>query len=52
MMNSHPYDTRTPSPGRPLNAYQLTDNPYGQDHIAMPSSDRLADQPTVRKAKN
>ncbi|PLN80761.1 chitin synthase-domain-containing protein [Aspergillus taichungensis] len=46
MMNSHPYDTRTPSPGRPLNAYQLSDNPYGQDHIAMPSSDRLAEQPT------
>lgn len=36
------YSQRTPSPGN----YQLQDNPYGQSHLPMPSSDRLADQPT------
>ncbi|KAJ5592684.1 hypothetical protein N7537_009588 [Penicillium hordei] len=42
------YSNRTPSPGRPLEAgYQLSDNPYGpQPHLPMPSSDRLAEQPT------
>ncbi|KAJ5594265.1 chitin synthase I [Penicillium hispanicum] len=50
MMNpSHlnSYTNRTPSPGRPLDAYQLQDNPYGPTgHLPMPSSDRLAEQPT------
>lgn len=42
------YNNRTPSPGRPLESYQLHDNPYGQQgHLPMPSSDRLAEQPTV-----
>lgn len=42
------YTNRTPSPGRPLNSYQLQDNPYGPSgHLPMPSSDRLAEQPTV-----
>lgn len=43
------YSNRTPSPGRPLEpGYQLSDNPYGsQAHLPMPSSDRLAEQPTV-----
>ncbi|KAJ5210590.1 Chitin synthase [Penicillium cf. griseofulvum] len=42
------YSNRTPSPGRPLEpGYQLSDNPYGpQSHLPMPSSDRLAEQPT------
>ncbi|KAJ5116189.1 Chitin synthase [Penicillium angulare] len=44
-MNS--YNSRTPSPGRPLDTYQLQDNPYApQGHLPMPSSDRLAEQPT------
>ena len=46
MMN-HPYANRTPSP---LTGYQLSDNPnpYApQGHLEMPSSDRLAEQPTV-----
>lgn len=51
MMNpSHvtSYTNRTPSPGRHLNSYQLQDNPYAPTgHLPMPSSDRLADQPTV-----
>ena len=51
MMNPHnlnSYNNRTPSPGRPLDTYQLQDNPYGPSgHLPMPSSDRLADQPTV-----
>ncbi|KAJ5726167.1 chitin synthase I [Penicillium malachiteum] len=39
--------SRTPSPGRPLDTYQLQDNPYAPTgHLPMPSSDRLADQPT------
>ncbi|KAJ5711057.1 hypothetical protein N7488_005213 [Penicillium malachiteum] len=39
--------SRTPSPGRPLDTYQLQDNPYAPPgHLPMPSSDRLADQPT------
>ncbi|KAJ5198069.1 chitin synthase I [Penicillium cinerascens] len=50
MMNpSHvtSYTNRTPSPGRHLNSYQLQDNPYTPTgHLPMPSSDRLADQPT------
>ncbi|PYH48993.1 chitin synthase class I [Aspergillus saccharolyticus JOP 1030-1] len=46
MMNPHHLNTRSPSPGRPLNAYQLSDNPYPQEHLEMPSSDRLAEQPT------
>jgi chitin synthase len=42
------YTNRTPSPGHPLHSYQLEDNPYApQGHLPMPSSDRLADQPTV-----
>ncbi|KAJ5115105.1 Chitin synthase [Penicillium alfredii] len=41
------YNNRTPSPGRPLDTYQLSDNPYGPTgHLPMPSSDRLAEQPT------
>lgn len=40
------YSNRTPSPARPLDSYQLQDNPYG-GHLPMPSGDRLADQPTV-----
>ncbi|KAJ5886752.1 chitin synthase I [Penicillium subrubescens] len=41
------FNNRTPSPGRPLESYQLHDNPYGQQsHLPMPSSDRLAEQPT------
>lgn len=49
MMNPHHLDARSPSPGRPLNAYQLSDNPYApREHLEMPSSDRLAEQPTVR----
>jgi hypothetical protein len=51
MMDPHhlnSYNNRTPSPGRPLDSYQLHDNPYGQQgHLPMPSSDRLAEQPTV-----
>jgi len=44
----HPYAQRTPSPGHPLNGYQLADNPYAPPgHLEMPSSDRLAEQPTV-----
>ncbi|GFN17874.1 chitin synthase, class 1 [Aspergillus tubingensis] len=47
MMNPHHLDARSPSPGRPLNAYQLSDNPYApREHLEMPSSDRLAEQPT------
>ncbi|PYH69889.1 chitin synthase class I [Aspergillus vadensis CBS 113365] len=46
-MNPHHLDARSPSPGRPLNAYQLSDNPYApREHLEMPSSDRLAEQPT------
>lgn len=43
------YNNRTPSPGHHLDSYQLQDNPYGDHggHLPMPSSDRLADQPTV-----
>ncbi|KAJ5566185.1 hypothetical protein N7535_007823 [Penicillium sp. DV-2018c] len=42
------YTNRTPSPAPRLEpGYQLHDNPYGpQGHLPMPSSDRLADQPT------
>ena len=47
MMSSHNLHDRTPSPGQPLTGYQLSDNPYMQDHLVMPSSDRLAEQPTV-----
>ena len=50
MMN-HPYANRTPSP---LTGYQLADNPnpYApQGHLGMPSSDRLAEQPTVSPAR-
>lgn len=33
-------------------SYQLSDNPYmPQGHVEMPSSDRLADQPTVSCAR-
>ncbi|CAL5866318.1 chitin synthase I [Penicillium psychrofluorescens] len=47
MMNPHHPNARTPSPGRPLEAYQLSDNPYGHSgHLPMPSTDRLAEQPT------
>ncbi|KAJ5639493.1 chitin synthase I [Penicillium longicatenatum] len=43
----NPYDNRTPSPGHHLDTYQLQDNPYApQGHLPMPSSDRLAEQPT------
>ncbi|PGH12605.1 chitin synthase C [Polytolypa hystricis UAMH7299] len=43
--NNNP--NRTPSPGRPFQGYQLEDNPYGQyGHLQMPSTDRLAEQPT------
>lgn len=53
LMNLHhlpSYDNRTPSPGRPLDSYQLQDNPYGPSgHLPMPSSDRLVDQPTVSR---
>ncbi|KAL1879045.1 hypothetical protein Plec18167_004342 [Paecilomyces lecythidis] len=48
-MNSHQMQQiRTPSPGRPLDGYQLEDNPYSRPHLPlpMPSSDRLMDQPT------
>ncbi|KAH2922333.1 hypothetical protein KXV64_001166 [Aspergillus fumigatus] len=45
-MNPQHLADRTPSPGRPLNTYQLSDNPYVHDHLQMPSSDRLAEQPT------
>ncbi|PGH35279.1 chitin synthase C [[Emmonsia] crescens] len=47
-MNPNRLDpNRTPSPGRPLRGYQLEDNPYQQyGHLEMPSTDRLADQPT------
>ena len=45
------YSHRPPSPGQPLEpGYQLSDNPYTyapQSHLVMPSSDRLAEQPTV-----
>ncbi|EEH50401.2 uncharacterized protein PADG_06480 [Paracoccidioides brasiliensis Pb18] len=38
---------RTHSSGRPFRGYQLEDNRYQQyGHLEMPSSDRLADQPT------
>lgn len=50
MMNPHQMQQiRTPSPGRPLNGYQLEDNPYSRPHLPlpMPSSDRLMEQPTV-----
>lgn len=50
MMNPYQVDNRTPSPGRPLNGYQLEDGPYTTHyggHLEMPSSDRLAEQPTV-----
>ncbi|KAJ5801137.1 chitin synthase I [Penicillium psychrosexuale] len=44
------YSHRPPSPGQPLEpGYQLSDNPYTyapQSHLVMPSSDRLAEQPT------
>ncbi|PWY96550.1 hypothetical protein BO94DRAFT_481434 [Aspergillus sclerotioniger CBS 115572] len=47
IMNPHHLDARSPSPGRPLHTYQLSDNPYmPQEHLEMPSSDRLAEQPT------
>lgn len=47
------YSNRTPSPGRPLeHGYQLSDNPYGPPgQLPMPSSDRLAEQPTVSIAR-
>ncbi|OJD26826.1 chitin synthase C [Blastomyces percursus] len=47
-MNPNRLDpNRTPSPGRPLQGYQLEDNPYRQyGQLEMPSVDRLADQPT------
>ncbi|RWQ96216.1 chitin synthase A [Paecilomyces variotii] len=48
-MNPHQMQQiRTPSPGRPLNGYQLEDNPYSRPHLPlpMPSSDRLMEQPT------
>lgn len=55
------YDNRSPSPGRPLQGYQLDDAPYMsqedrvpegslqplQLQMPMASSDRLAVQPTV-----
>lgn len=51
---------RTPSPQRRMNRYQLTDNPFSEDHdhlqmpqehLQMPtSSDMLLDQPTVSLA--
>ena len=49
-MDPNHYHNRTPSPGRPLNGYQLEDNPYApRQHLQMPnSSDILAEQPTVR----
>ncbi|EAW11602.1 chitin synthase I [Aspergillus clavatus NRRL 1] len=46
-MTPHNIDDRTASPGQPLNTYQLSDRPYMQEHLQMPSSDRLAEQPTV-----
>jgi hypothetical protein len=49
-MNPH-YDNRSPSPGRPLQGYQLDDAPYRPQgpplQMPMASSDRLAVQPTV-----
>src|SRR5271155_5124046 len=47
----HPqYDNRSPSPGRPLQPYQLEDAPYRPQppHLLLPtrSGDRLAMQPT------
>ncbi|KAK2759880.1 Chitin synthase, class 1 [Arachnomyces sp. PD_36] len=47
MMNPHSYN-RSPSPGRPLQGYQMEDTHYGgrPGHLEMPSSDRLAEQPT------
>jgi hypothetical protein len=45
------YDNRSPSPQRPIQSYQLQDQPYRPQlsHLQMPmaSSDRLAAQPTV-----
>ncbi|OJJ48719.1 hypothetical protein ASPZODRAFT_130835 [Penicilliopsis zonata CBS 506.65] len=47
IMNPHHVDNRTPSPGRPLNRYQLSDTAYQpQGHLEMPSTDRLLGQPT------
>ncbi|KAL4819283.1 chitin synthase C [Aspergillus spinulosporus] len=47
IMNPSSLSNRSPSPGRPLDSYQLSDAPYGHHHhIEMPSSDRLAEQPT------
>ncbi|EAU33499.1 chitin synthase 2 [Aspergillus terreus NIH2624] len=48
IMDPNHYHNRTPSPGRPLNGYQLEDNPYApRQHLQMPnSSDILAEQPT------
>nr|prf chitin synthase [Aspergillus nidulans] len=47
IMNPSSLSNRSPSPGRPLDGYQLSDAPYGHHHhIEMPSSDRLAEQPT------
>lgn len=48
LMNRHPYGNRSPSPANPFTGYQLSDNPYApQGHLEMPSTDRLAEQPTV-----
>ncbi|KAE8152237.1 chitin synthase-domain-containing protein [Aspergillus avenaceus] len=47
MMNPHALNNRSPSPGRPLNAYQLSETSYGPpERLHMPSSDILAEQPT------
>ncbi|KKA19477.1 Chitin synthase A, partial [Rasamsonia emersonii CBS 393.64] len=48
MMNPHQLHNRTPSPGRPLDnvhPYQH-ETSYEPPHLQMPSSDRLAAQPT------
>ncbi|KAL1962299.1 hypothetical protein VTN77DRAFT_9790 [Rasamsonia byssochlamydoides] len=47
VMNPHQLHNRTPSPGRPLDHYQHENAPYDSHaHLQMPSSDRLAAQPT------
>ena len=52
LMGRHPYGNRSPSPANPFTGYQLSDNPYApQGHLEMPSTDRLAEQPTVSAVK-
>lgn len=53
IVNPFQPQNRTPSPGRPLDPYQYDNSGYEhRQNLQMPSSDRLAAQPTVSDSRS